>query len=1067
MGENFAQNATGKTAAGQDAFAAKMHGLYDEIETRFRPDLRWWLAEGLNTDETLRKNVRQIHDSGFGAAEFLAMPEPSADSSIYGWGSEEWTNDTRLIIEEATRLGLGFSLTSGSHWANANLPDTYTWQGKPYNPDNKAAAQEIDYATILLQAGEAFRGELPLPVKLKLVAGDIHGTAATYQEHSLQGVIAARVVRPREGSGQECGYAQGTGTGVLDVGTLTDITDRVEGKGQTFTLNWQAPDDGQYALFVYWMHGTGQTASPSVSTNYTINYIDRYGVEALIDYWEEIVLTDALKETIRQNGRGEIYMDSLELVTYGAGGIYWGYDLKGEFRTRKGYDVTLYLPLLTMDGVRVDSFKAKQYDYAASDEGDAAMIRKVRMDFYSVISDMYVENVLRPLQQWLHSLNMTLRAEPSYGMPYEISTPARYIDGIETESFAQVADIDLFRGILGSANMYGRTFSSETGAVRDSNYYFNMDDWTQLCYLQFAEGVNRTVFHGYSAIEGSAGDTYWPGHEGMYARFSERFNSRQPASLHYPAWTRMLARNQKLLRQGVPARDIAILRTDYFYINYGQPEGYDNFTNNYSMHNIPYFWKDQSLQQAGYTYDYFSPLLLLDEANVSWTGKELQPEGPAYRAIIIYQEDLELSAARKLLSIARDGLPVIFANNNTEIVAHDGTELRHGKAASVSRYLSDGDDELRAIVVEIKSLPNVTEVESPAGALGALRGLGVAPRVAYGEPNSDILTVSRRDEANGVLYTFAYAYKFEVNKNAGPCTFTMSMEGEGTPYQINDWTGEVKRIGVYEAGEGRTRITLTLMPGESRAIALDLGSRDALHAVSTTAGDIAVKDGKLYALATASGEYETTLSNGEVVSTVIGVPDEISLKDWDIAVEDWNEGEKVVNTEQKFGHVTTEVYYKTKKTKLEFKNSPLVAWKDLPATTAQLATLAGENPSMAHVSGIGTYTSSFALPSGWKEIEGACLCMESAGGGTVEVYVNGVKAPGVNTRTLAVEIGGLLTPGENTIRIEVASTLTNRMLQRNYREKGSGWSETFPTVQAYGLTGDVRIVPYVAAALES
>ena len=115
----------------KDGFAQKLHKLYETVETCYRPDLRWWLAEGLNTDETLKKNVQQIYDSGFGAAEFLAMPEPGADSSIYGWGSEEWTSDTRLIVEEATRLGLGFSLTSGSHWANANLPDTYVWKGVP------------------------------------------------------------------------------------------------------------------------------------------------------------------------------------------------------------------------------------------------------------------------------------------------------------------------------------------------------------------------------------------------------------------------------------------------------------------------------------------------------------------------------------------------------------------------------------------------------------------------------------------------------------------------------------------------------------------------------------------------------------------------------------------------------------------------------------------------------------------------------------------------------------------------------------------------------------------------
>ncbi|MFV0399291.1 MAG: glycosyl hydrolase [Oscillospiraceae bacterium] len=1010
----------------QDATLQKLRKMFDEVETEYRPDLRWWLAEGLNTDETLRKNVKEIYDSGFGSAEFLAMPEPGADSSIYGWGSEEWNSDTRLIVEEAARLGLGFSLTSGAHWANANLPDTYVWRGEPYGPDSKAAAKELDYATILLNAGERFDGQLPLPVKIESVGGDIHGIAATYKEQLFQAVVAAKILEPRKGSGQSFGFAQGEGTGVLDPATLVDLTGKVRESGGAYQLDWTAPDDGQYVLLVYWMHGTGQTASPSVSTNYTINYMDSYGVEALIDYWEEIVLDDRLREIIQKSGRGEIYMDSLELVTYGAGGIFWGYNLREEFTKAKGYDIVPYLPLLTTDGVRVESKKAKQFDYTVSGAENLAVMKKVRNDFYSVISDMYVYNVLGPLQKWLHSLNMILRAEPSYGMNFEISTPAKYIDGIETESFAQVADADLYRGILGSANMYGRVFSSETGAVAKHNYYYNMDDWTQLCYLQFAEGVSRTVFHGYSAIEGSEEDTYWPGHEGMYQVFSERFNSRQPASRHYPAWTKMLARNQKALRQGAPARDIAILRTDYFYVNYGQPEGYDTFASNFFMHDIPYFWQDLSLQQAGYTYDYFSPLLLEDTSNVSWTGRELQPNGPAYRAVIVYQEGLELSAAKKLLEVVKGGLPILFVNNNTEIVDHDGTKIAHGKAASVSRSLNDSDLALRDVVAQIKALPNAREVDSPADALPVLRELGVQPKVAFCEPNSKILTMSRRDEENQLLYTFVHSYKFEVEKGAPPLTFDLVMEGLGTTYCIDDWTGAVEKLPAGKVENGITSVTLTMGPGEAKLIVLDLGDSDSAAASPKPA------------------EYGAA----------------IPLTAWDIVVEDWNGGDKVVNTEEKFGHVTREVYFTTKKTPLTFKNQKLVSWKDLPATGEQLASLAGESPSMAHVSGIGFYTTEFQLPADWSAANGAVLEMESAGGGTVEVYVNGEKAPGVNTRTLRVDISGLVKPGSNALEIEVASTLTNRMIQRNYKDRKSGWDDNFPQVQAYGLQGEVRVVPY-------
>lgn len=1041
----------------QKEFEKKMHGMYDEIETRFRPDLRWWLAEGLNTDATLRKNVQQIYDSGFGAAEFLAMPEPSADSSIYGWGSEEWTSDTRLIIDEATRLGLGFSLTSGSHWATANLPDTYVWDGRPYNPDNKAASKELDYATIRLKAGEAHTGVLPYPVRIAAIAGDIHGSAATYTEYVFQGVVAAKLLKAREESGQDYGYAEGVGTGVLDAESLVDLSAKVQEKDGIYSLDWTAPEDGEYVLFVYWMHGTGQTASPSVSTNYTINYMDRYGIEALIDYWEEVVLTDELKKTIRKNGRGEIYMDSLELLSYGAGGIFWGYDFKQEFINRRGYDLTKYLPLITMDKARVTAKCPKEYDYTAPDADE--LIQKVRTDFYSVMSEMYVENVLSPLQSWLHSLGMTLRAEPSYGVNFEISTPAKAIDGIETESFAQTADVDLYRGLSGSANMYGRIFSSETGAVFGHNYYYNMDTWTCLCFLQFSEGVNRTVFHGYSAIEGSEGDTYWPGHEGMYAKFSERFNSRQPASLHYPEWTRMLGRVQKAMRQGKALRDLAILRTDYFFVNYGKPKEHVDFEHGYMMYDMAYFWKDLSLQQAGYTYDYFSPLLLEDESNVRWSDKALQPDGPAYKAMIIYQEDIELSCAKKILEIAKDGLPVLFVNHNGETITHEGPEIMHGKAASRSKYWMDSDADVQAIVSAIKALPNVTEVESPAEALEALQQMGVYPRVAYAEPNNKILTASRLDREERIMYTFAYSYKFAVEKDAPATTFTLELEGEGTPYMLDVWSGDVERIGTYTVQNGRTSIEMTLKSGEGRLILLDLSEKEELpHAVSTTAADVMIEDGEVYMVAEESGSYETVLNGGHTVKNTVEVPDPMPLDVWNIEIEDWNAGRRVVNTEEKFGHVTKEVYYRTKKTKLKFHASSLAAWKDLPATEDQLRMLAGRKPSMAHVSGIGTYETGFLLEDGW---ENAYLQVESVGGGTAMVWINDQKVGLIPARTLKLDVSKYIRKGLNTIRIEVASTLTNRMLQRGYQDKRSGWTETFPTVQDYGLMGKVRLVPYV------
>ncbi|MFI5664758.1 glycosyl hydrolase [Streptomyces sp. NPDC051684] len=864
--------------------------------------------------------------------------------------------------------------------------------------------------------------------------------------------------KPRKDSGQAPGYGEGTGTGELDLGSLTDLSAKVVRDGDTYSLKWTAPDgEGQYALFVYWMHGTGEIFEPSTSKNYTINYVDRYGVDALKDYWEANVLTPELKETMRRNGRGEIYMDSLELASYGAAGVLWGHHFKDEFRTRRGYDVTRYLPVVSWDRTRHDSNKPPEFDYAPTSGTDTGRVQKIRNDVNQTFSELYEENVLKPLQAWLHGLGMKLRAEPSYGMVYEISTPAKYLDGVETETFAQNGDLDVYRGMLGSAHMYGRPFSSETGAVGGRNYYYDMDYWTRIAYLQFAGGVNRTVFHGYSAIEGSEADTHWPGHEGMYSFFSERFGGRQPASLMYPEWTQMLGRIQKVLRQGKPRRDLAILRADNAFISYGQPRANTPAENSYFMNDKPYFWRDLALQHAGYTYDYFSPQLLEDADNVRLTRDELQPDGPGYQAVILYQDSLELSAAKRLLTIAKGGLPVLFVNNTSEIRSHEGPEIAYDMAASTTRFTGDSEEELGRVVARIKKLRNVGEVDRAEDALAALKRLGVEPRVAYAAPNDTIMTISRLDEKAKILYTFAYNFKFEKNKGKDATAFTLSMAGRGKPHTIDAWTGTLDPVGTYVTDGGHTKVELSLKPGEAAVLALELKDRSPhTHAVATTA-DRVIEDGsRLSVLATRSGTYTTTLSDGRKASTRVRVPDPIPLERWDLTVQDWNEGERKVNTETKFGHETKEVYYTTKKTDLSFPDSRLVPWKDLPATEAQLSRLAGDNPSMSHVSGIGTYETTFRLPRGWARANGAYLRIGSTNGDQDRVVVNGHQAPGLDLRTLQVDVTDLLrADGENTVQVTVATTLTNRLLQRGYETQGG--------VQGYGVTGGVSIVPYTVA----
>lgn len=1000
-------------------------------DIKYWPDVRWWLAEGLHTDETLKMEISDLHDAGFGAVEFLAMEEPGADSKLYGWGSEEWVHDSHTIVEETTKHKMGVSMTSGTNWSNANLI-TIT-------PDDKAAAKELDYAVETVKAKETKNGEILESV--------LTMPGVTKQE--LEAVVAIRIVGEKEGKT----YLDKDSAVVLTAGVQ-------EGK-----FTWTAPSDGDYLVFYFWIHGTGQTAEPSVSTSYTINYIDKYGVEAFIEYWENTVLTPELRKNVEENGRTMMYMDSLELGTFGKGGQFWGYHFREEFEKRRGYDLTPYLPFI----LKEPGMMQPVYNYYYFSE-DERFTEKLLNDLYQTMTDMYMDNMLKPMQEWLHTHNMTLRAEISYGLPFEISQPGKYVDGIETESLEFASQIESYRNLAGPAHIYNRTYSSETGATL-LNYMMGLDFYTQIIFTQFAAGVTKTVLHGYSSIRGSEESTYWPGHEGMWPIFSERFGSRQPAFCHYNDWTSMIARYQMLLRQGKPRMDLGIVRLDYNFNNMvftgDEREVYEE---KLMRGNEGIYWKDMKLQNAGYTWDYFAPQIL-EEDFVDFANEELLPDGPGYQALILYQNVLPVKTAEKLLKLAAKGLPILFVNGVNETLRPFGVTRTYAKAAEMTPFNDGEDARLQEIVEKMKALPNVREVENQADTYAVLLEMGIRPRTEFAESNKNILTHVQED--GGRRYVFAYNMQYTETE---AFSFTMKVQGEGKVYRVDCWNAEVEEAGCFRAENGRTVLDITLAPGEACMYVIDQNEAAGVHAVSTNADKVVKTDAGFAVIATKSGEYEVEFSDGSKKTVTVEAPKDIELPVWSLEVEDWNEGEKREIIEDRgLGIVTKEVYYETKKDKIFVGETELKPWKDIEKIGKE-------------VSGIGFYETKVTLPADWSKENGAILKMESTNKHTVAVYVNGKKAKVVDFDALAVDISDLLKDGENELRVEVSSSLNNRLMARGYYEQGKTSSmaladnannamsseesrgeagadamplfDVHAEVKDYGMVGDVKLVTY-------
>ena len=227
-----------------------------------------------------------------------------------------------------------------------------------------------------------------------------------------------------------------------------------------------------------------------------------------------------------------------------------------------------------------------------------------------------------------------------------------------------------------------------------------------------------------------------------------------------------------------------------------------------------YYWRDMELQNAGYTYDYFSPYLLTNE-NVTSADGLLNPDGAAYQAVIRMEDELPYEAAEKLLQWAKDGLPIVFVNNASEIVANNDVTKDNTIAAGTTGSNDGNEEALTEIVKEMKTLSNVKTVEAESDAYEALQELGVYPRVQYKDANTKLLPVMRSAEDVDYLYLYHYMYEDEENYEGD-----VSLEGIYEPYILDTWSGNVDKVQNVSYESGRTVIHVDLAPGETMVLAL-------------------------------------------------------------------------------------------------------------------------------------------------------------------------------------------------------------------------------------------------------
>jgi hypothetical protein len=366
-------------------------------------------------------------------------------------------------------------------------------------------------------------------------------------------------------------------------------------------------------------------------------------------------------------------------------------------------------------------------------------------------------------------------------------------------------------------------------------------------------------------------------------------------------------------------------------------------------------------------------------------------------------------AAQRLLDFARAGLPTIVIGTWTADVHAEGI-AQPGE-----------NDRLRALITALIAQSSVRVVADATGIPAALAELGVTRDVEH-DP-STVMSVHRID--GDTDYYYLCNARHAENRKITAVTqdvWLTAQDRDAQPFALNAWTGESERLGVFTRSGNKIRVSVSLNPGQSVIIALaaDRGP----HAVSSDAAEVRYLDGKLVVRSSVAGTYSTTLSTGRVARTLIAAPPApIALSTWDLEVEDWQPGATPTSTV---------------KPKRQFSLTALAAWPSIPG--------------LADVSGIGRYRTTVDLGR-WDRGLGAYLDLGEVFD-TYRVRVNGAALPPSDVLDTVVDVGPWLRSGRNTIEVEIATTLNNRLRVSR--------PEVFAIAarQAYGLVGPVRLLPY-------
>jgi hypothetical protein len=601
---------------------------------------------------------------------------------------------------------------------------------------------------------------------------------------------------------------------------VIDLTGKLKPDG---TLDW-TPPKGDWSILWLGYSLTGEVNHPATpeATGLEVDKLNAAHVRGHLDAYLGPVAKE-LNDLIGAKGLKYILTDSWE-----AGDENWTEAMVQEFKTRRGYDPTPFLPVLT--GRVVDSAQAS----------DAFL-----WDFRRTLADLLADNHYGAITRYAkeHGLGY-------YGEATGAAWPT-VADGMLAKSLTDIpmgefwdmpfgGEAAAFQGVrsdefpadivetASTAHVYGKSLVAAE-SFTSSQPLWTRTPWTLkwVADRYMAMGVNRLVIHTSPHQPDTApkpGLTLGP--------FGQTFTRNETWGELAKPWVDYLARGSFMLQQGAPVADLL------FFYGEGAPSG------------VPYREAAKPGPVEGHGYDYVNADALLRLAKVE-NGKIVFPGGAAYSALVLPDtlDRMTLPMVQKLTALVEAGGVVVGPRpqGSPSLASEDAAV---NTAALKLWGQTDGRVATRADFGKGRVYWGRTPAE-------VLQDLGVGADFDYARPSAQTkLMFAHRHLDDGEIY-------FVTNQTGRAETLDAAFRVAGKAPEL--WRADTgqSRATSYRIENGRTTVPLTLAPYDAVFV---------VFRKPATASAATVAEAKSRKVATVAGPWSLSFPAGWGAPAKVEVP---------------------------------------------------------------------------------------------------------------------------------------------------------------------------------------------------